>query len=136
MQEDVYSRIKSKKCQYLGIVALSLLSPLPSTTPDIPWLQLGRTGVHMSPAHTTAPGKTAATLERGQPELLLQVPLTQLALFSVAICDVLSLFVSRYNDPPYVKMKKLEVLTEVCALDNARSVVDELGLVTGGGEGF
>ena len=33
----------------------------------------------------------------------------------------------RYNDPPYVKVKKLEVLTEVCNIDNAQNVVDELG---------
>lgn len=33
----------------------------------------------------------------------------------------------RYNDPPYVKMKKLEVLTEVGTEENARIIVDELG---------
>ena len=34
---------------------------------------------------------------------------------------------SRYNDPPYVKVKKLEVLTEVCNVENAQYIVDELG---------
>ena len=33
----------------------------------------------------------------------------------------------RYNDPPYLKVKKLELLTEVCTTDNARNIVDELG---------
>jgi len=33
----------------------------------------------------------------------------------------------RYNDPPYVKVKKLEVLTELCTTSNAKSIVDELG---------
>lgn len=33
----------------------------------------------------------------------------------------------RYNDPPYVKVKKLEVLTEVCNVENAHYIVDELG---------
>ena len=37
------------------------------------------------------------------------------------------MFVCRYNDPPYVKIKKLEVLTEVCSLGNAKGIVDELG---------
>lgn len=36
-------------------------------------------------------------------------------------------FFCRYNDPPYVKMKKLEVLTELCNIDNAQNVVEELG---------
>ena len=35
----------------------------------------------------------------------------------------------RYNDPPYVKVKKLEVLTELCNVANAQSLVDELGCV-------
>ena len=35
----------------------------------------------------------------------------------------------RYNDPPYVKMKKLELLTEVCTVPNAQNIVDELGSV-------
>ena len=34
---------------------------------------------------------------------------------------------SRYNDPPYLKVKKLEVLTELCNMDTAHSIVDELG---------
>ena len=34
----------------------------------------------------------------------------------------------RYNDPPYVKIKKLELLTELCTIENAQSIVDELGL--------
>ena len=33
----------------------------------------------------------------------------------------------RYNDAPYVKTKKLELLTELCRVENARSIVDELG---------
>lgn len=33
----------------------------------------------------------------------------------------------RYNDPPYVKIKKLEVLMQVCTEDNAQSIVEELG---------
>ena len=37
------------------------------------------------------------------------------------------LFLGRYNDPPYVKVKKLEVLTEVCNIDNAQNIVNELG---------
>ena len=36
-------------------------------------------------------------------------------------------FFCRYNDPPYVKMKKLEVLTEICTINNAQVIVDELG---------
>ena len=35
--------------------------------------------------------------------------------------------IGRYNDPPYVKVKKLEVLTEVCNIDNAQNIVNELG---------
>ena len=35
--------------------------------------------------------------------------------------------VCRYNDPPYVKMKKVELLTELCNVENADSVVNELG---------
>ena len=35
--------------------------------------------------------------------------------------------VCRYNDPPYVKMKKVELLTELCNVENAESVVNELG---------
>ena len=34
---------------------------------------------------------------------------------------------SRYNDPPYVKVKKLEVLTELCNVENAHNIVEELG---------
>ena len=37
---------------------------------------------------------------------------------------------NRYNDPPYVKMKKVELLTELCNADNAESIVNELGYVT------
>ena len=37
------------------------------------------------------------------------------------------LYICRYNDPPYVKVKKLEVLTELCNVDNAQNIVDELG---------
>ena len=33
----------------------------------------------------------------------------------------------RYNDPPYVKMKKVELLTELCNVENAESIVNELG---------
>jgi AP-4 complex subunit beta-1 len=36
-------------------------------------------------------------------------------------------FYCRYNDPPYVKMKKVELLTELCNVENADSVVNELG---------
>ena len=35
----------------------------------------------------------------------------------------------RYNDPPYVKMKKVELLTELCNAGNAESIVSELGWV-------
>ena len=33
----------------------------------------------------------------------------------------------RYNDPPYVKMKKLELLTEVCTASTTQIIVGELG---------
>ena len=33
----------------------------------------------------------------------------------------------RYNDPPYVKMKKVELLTELCNVENAENIVNELG---------
>ena len=33
----------------------------------------------------------------------------------------------RYNDPPYVKMKKVELLTELCNVENAENIVSELG---------
>ena len=46
-------------------------------------------------------------------------------LYSVSIL-FLSLL-NRYNDPPYVKMKKVELLTELCNADNAESIVNELG---------
>ena len=36
-------------------------------------------------------------------------------------------YVCRYNDPPYVKMKKVELLTELCNVENAESIVNELG---------
>ena len=38
-----------------------------------------------------------------------------------------SLPLPRYNDPPYVKMKKLEVLAELCTTDIAPNIVEELG---------
>ena len=38
----------------------------------------------------------------------------------------LFLFFSRYNDPSYVKVKKLELLTEVCTVDNVENIVSEL----------
>ena len=41
--------------------------------------------------------------------------------------QIFASFPPRYNDPPYVKMKKLELLTEVCAMANAQGIVDELG---------
>ncbi len=43
---------------------------------------------------------------------------------------MLQCVVCRYNDPPYVKMKKLEVLTELCCIDNIQEIVDELGWVS------
>ena len=42
------------------------------------------------------------------------------------VCVCVCVFL-RYNDPPYVKVKKLEVLTEVCNVENAKNIVDELG---------
>lgn len=36
-------------------------------------------------------------------------------------------FVCRYNDPPYVKTKKVELLTELCDVENAENIVSELG---------
>jgi hypothetical protein len=41
--------------------------------------------------------------------------------------DSYQTFYCRYNDPPYVKMKKVELLTELCNADNAESIVNELG---------
>ena len=32
----------------------------------------------------------------------------------------------RYNDPSFVKVKKLEVLTEVCSVNIVESIMDEL----------
>ena len=34
--------------------------------------------------------------------------------------------VFRYNDPPYVKLKKLELLTHLCDDGNAQNIVEEL----------
>ncbi|XP_064391971.1 uncharacterized protein LOC135339670 [Halichondria panicea] len=36
-------------------------------------------------------------------------------------------FYCRYNDPPYLKVKKVELLTEVCATNNAKDIINELG---------
>eukprot|EP00731_Ephydatia_muelleri_P023370 Em0015g953a len=38
-----------------------------------------------------------------------------------------STFFCRYNEPPYVKSKKLELLTELCNMENAFQIVEELG---------
>ena len=43
--------------------------------------------------------------------------------YSVCLCCPLC----RYNDPPYVKMKKVELLTELCNVENAENIVNELG---------
>ena len=32
----------------------------------------------------------------------------------------------RYNDPSYVKVKKLELLTELCTVDNIKGIMEEL----------
>ena len=40
--------------------------------------------------------------------------------------ESLSIIFYRYNDPSYVKIKKLEVLTEVCTVNNVQSIMDEL----------
>ena len=37
------------------------------------------------------------------------------------------MYIPRYNDPPYVKMKKVELLTELCDAENAENIVNELG---------
>ena len=45
----------------------------------------------------------------------------------VQCVQCMCLFVCRYNDPPYVKMKKVELLTELCNVENAENIVNELG---------
>ncbi len=37
------------------------------------------------------------------------------------------MYLFRYNDPPYLKVKKVELLTEVCAASNAKDIINELG---------
>ena len=39
-------------------------------------------------------------------------------------------YICRYNDPPYVKLRKLDLLTQVCDDVNAHDIVQELGLVS------
>ena len=45
-------------------------------------------------------------------------------LYTVLFTDV---SIGRYNDPPYVKLKKLDLLTQVANDVNAQDIVEELG---------
>ena len=42
---------------------------------------------------------------------------------------MIMIIIGRFNDPPYVKLKKLDLLTQVCNETNAKHVIQELGLV-------
>ena len=42
--------------------------------------------------------------------------------------EMIMIIIGRFNDPPYVKLKKLDLLTQVCNETNAKHVIQELGL--------
>ena len=46
--------------------------------------------------------------------------------FTLAVIHI----ISRYTDPPHIKVKKIELLSEICMFESAKDIVSELRLAT------
>ena len=113
-------------------------SSLARPTPDLPWWRQPRAGLHL-PAAPSAAGGTAERLAAATVQVLLlsvstpqwdwQCPVQRLHLHTHTHMPSSSSSSLSFNDPPYLKIKKIEILIELASPENGKDIVEEMGSV-------